>query len=1689
MVWQVEFAPACGIDEQDHGYLIDALCDVAVLDSEGAGAADGDAPKGYWPAGVHTVTVLRRLAGGRSGSEVLEIEVGVKRAAVFRQVAKLMSHDEAKREWQAFTALARKHDDTLYVPIVAVSRSVIDEQYAVDFKRHVVVYAHVRDRDQNTEGTVRSLEDVVVEAIENPDATEQGVATLSAMMSTLRNKLYRQATSASEQLLRQENWSLGPNVVLKVDAIDAPEQGPVRLVDGNPGPKELKRPAVTSSDLMQASTAPPGRGRILGPGDTVRLMLNRATVPRRAAGEPQVVSGAFNSVRVHVELTGSAGAVTDVAGLIGERPLDVYATVRYTRAQQWSQLFSAGLRTRGDFAETAHLLQYDGMTVGHPMAALAGVLSASAEARTTSHVHGDLNPRNIMFCEKNPYLIDFASFSTDGYLLSDLAWMEVCTLRDCVAPALSWADLVRLQRYLALLTVVTPLWGADAVAAAAAFLVESVAAEAPVLSRCLALLWALRLGVWKTVPDDDREAWPRHYFQHLALAACRTFKWDAGQQSEQQIGASTAVAGVASECLGAAYRSFFDRWTVGQARLARDMLLGNPDELSWPSADLLTAALVAAGVERPRRAGSPARRVTERLFGGPLAPTVEELQRHCRDKEFDSTQHFRDFTYIPLEGRVLAHGEPYVQQGEGALTVAPKTCLDLLAQHDVAVLVADSGSGKSVVVRELKMRMMNAFAKNADPTAAADTPCCLPLSVSAVRLSIELPGASDPAPAAVLRALIQVPDEVSQDRLERLLEIGAVHLTVDDLHKVELRHRRSVTSWLKDLHVRYQQVRIVVCQRGGDYRPEVFGWPAVVLHKVREQPARAFIADELRKRHPNEWQAEFARLEELLFKDPSAVALRELAGRPLFLKMLVRHFVDTGDLPTNPGVLVHAYLERMLKTGEHVIPVVQQKEMLNKLVSRLGDAGALSREEAVQVIEDPARADAEQDLQTLLSTTAVQQDASRVTFCNPLVQALCAASVLLDDAQDGAPSVTDRIRTFGWRDAALFLVADPHADPETVASVLQTAVEANPWYGAMLLQAAPEDAVPQVRQAFLEAQHAVLRSVTSGRPAWRRSAYALAKYGAPSAMDVLERVALDQESAPQAVKAALDGLVMMHQWFVPDATTALKEVLCGLLDPPPGRSVGDSVSVRALRSIQAAGLTSLTGHAWSRLEQPGSSWEVTSQAWDTLVQLEVVPSRALRAVYAQACARRLSEIDRELGFTAATEAAERRNEERLFLLQQLAAEGDLETLLAYRFRAGLAECPDWREMLDEAARALQAGSPQSVLAGALLDPEMFGAGPEGWKDLLTQPNEHLAVIGAHRLLSDGRVLGAPLLEEIGAAPASAKRLSIVAAFVHCLPSDDQGVLERLLEPVLAALTAEFIDPVSALVSAAGTLDHDLGLRLALQVQQALIKHGLEQQAVHWPWCTTWRGVLPLRAETALFVDEQGIGSPSLTSLLGSVDVLLDAPYVQPMVLSPTVRQQLLSLQPESPEGVAAHQFVMLAASAGLHEALPFVHEVAASQYNVSTVITHSHGEHGLVRVSLAAHATTAIGYLGRLALLEDLMLEADGAEQALHQMAYETDALHPSMERARLVGLGYWGNWRDLLVALSPEDPVLTAAARNIVNHWLPGPRDRMGEACFHSIGKWTTQALESGKLPASEQAVLTQIRDSAETRLGRYVR
>ncbi|MEV6485953.1 hypothetical protein [Streptomyces sp. NPDC051576] len=1683
MGWQVAFAPGCGINTDDEDEIRDALLDVAVGDGEDESVCMQD---GVWPKNVRSVTVLRRLAGGRSGSEVLEIEV-MRAAATSLQVAKLMPHRDAVDEWAAYRELAASLDSTLFVPIVAVSASVRNPKIATTFERHVVIYSHVRDRDPDAQGVVRSLEDVWTSALQDSHRFEEAISVVTGLMETLARKLYRDKVSKDGDLAG-ENGRLGCDLSLSVDEIGEQINGLVPLVDGNPDEEDMRSDVLKSGRVLRASTSPPGAARSLAVGGRTRLRLDEVEV------EGTTVSGRFKSTRVRVALTGTA--------VVGGRPsreirsgsaLDVFGRVTSVRSQEWSELLGTAFADGPGFREVHDRLEYQGVAADHPMKSLYDTLESASAARTHSAVHGDLNPRNILFCGSNPYLIDFASFRKDAYTLSDTAWMEVCVLRDCVAGRLRWQDLVLLQRYLGLLTLVLPLWGSAAADRAEQDLAGRHRDSAPELSRCLSLLWAVRRGIWQCVPPENQAAFPVHYFQHLMLAACRTFKWKADAEDFPRVIAAAAAAGVACENLSPRCGDLFVRWGEEETAAACEVLLAHGSGADWPSGDLLCAAVLAA-----EKAGNQEQITAWRqaaagcLAAGPLSEAVDALDRCCQDAECrDPDCEGRaggGFVYIPLEGHALGPGEPFVQQGQGALSLASRDSLELLAAQEAVVLLGESGSGTTVVARQLRKRLLASGEADFDRLVGGATACArLPLIVSAPQLSQRLSRRS--SAAAVLREVSGLPEPLSEERLSRLMALGLVHLTVDALHKVDPRWRGEVLDWLRDLRIEAPRVRIVLCQRAHNYDPGTLGWPAVALHKVRERPARRFLAEVLRVLAPQDWQKKLEQLQERLFVDPDTAALRDLAGKPQFLWMLVKHFAETGDIPANPGVLARKYLLRQLESSNHASEVERKLRLLRELVACLGDSGALSRQEALRVITDHGTGDAEGTLASLLTTSVIHEESSRITFCNPLVQAYCAASVLQQYPADEVDEVTSRILKHSWRDAAQMLVAEPGTAHEVVAAVVKKGVAANSLYGAMLLQAAPEDAVAGTREEFLRHQSSVLQSANSGLPAWRRSAYALARYGSQSALDALESASLQHDGVPEAVEAALDGLVMMHQWFVPGATARLQAVLTRLLDPPAGVCVDERVVARSLRCVQVASLNGLAAHVLSKLV-PGTGWAVVSQAWETLRHLGVEPTRPLRRTYAEACSGRLKQVDALLRSTARTDTASALNDERMALLELLAAEGSIETLLGYRFRIGLAEHPRWRDLLRTAAGAQQSQSPTNVLADAVLDDHEPGSrpGPERWRALLTRDNEQLSVIAGHHILAEGLRLNIADLREILQRPTPA-RLSLASAAVSCLPPGEHSALDELLEPFLDSLTSDFADAVASFVTAAIALDQGTGLRLALRVQDAMAKQGLEQEALHWPWAMTWRRALPPRAEMRFFMREQEFDDHARIALLGSADVLLDAPWVQPVALTPQEQRDLMKLRPTSPDGVSAHQFVLMAASAGLHQALPFACQVAESEHNINVVITHSHGQHGLVEVTLAAHAVTAVGYLGRLALMEDsLALDAEEAEALLRGMARDTPSMHPSMERARLIGLGYWGHWDELLASLEGADPILLSAARNLIGQWLPGPRESRSDQYFARIAHSISRKLRSGSYTAAAQAVLTDIRDGIEDRLGRYV-
>ncbi|MFE1928173.1 hypothetical protein ACFW91_37185 [Streptomyces asoensis] len=1678
---KVTFDPVCGFDDETEGDVKDALLNVAVS-SDAHASEQHCRDQGVWPADVQSVKVHGRLSGGRGGADVLKILVTRKNKASSLQAAKLMPYDEALKEWTAYQTLRETFDSNLYVPVVAVSKGVHANR-GQEAPCSVVVYRHVSAWN-HAPGELEALEDLVTAAVTSPAPAdlESCLTTLSTVLDSLSANLYHTAQCELTDL-EAENRELGDDLKVTVDKIEG-TGARLRLVYGNPQPGQTF-PRPTSSDVLRSSTSPPGSGRTLQVDERADFTLEGVV---RKDG---MVRGTFHGTQVQVELADSAMLPEQLKKVRAGQTVEVQGKLTSVRAERWSAFLRKHFGDGNGFTEdgSSRTLQFEGVTIDHPLGALHSLLVADAEPRMRTAVHGDLNPRNVILSGRVPYLIDSATFSPEGFTLADVTWLETCILRDAMAAHLSFADMVRLQRYLGLLTLLRPSWSESALASAVEVLEQATAEDNPTLARCLLILWRLRSGIWSVVPSECRAPWSRHYFQHVVLSACRTFKWDSLEEPER-VRVTAAAAGVACGFLGT--EGALSHWPRQDLDLAAQVLLCG--DQSDPVTEGLLVQAAAAGDPALRN------RVIKRLSTGSLREARRILHERFSAAGQSETADWGDDAYIDMEGRQLAPGEPHVRQGNGALTVQARDCLTLLTQSPVMMLIAEPGGGKSRIAREFRLRA----------TATHDTDCpeaLLPLHATAEQIMSFLQQRQG-RERTVMKFLLQLADvaeALTERRLEQLVSLGVVHLTVDELHDVAEQDQRKILAWIRRLSSNQPRLRLLVCQRAGDFHPAVLKWPTVVVHKVRESAARAYATEVLRRRLPECWQDPLRELDNRLFADPAAGALRDWAGKPHPLRLLVHHLAKSGQVPANVGGLLRTYLERLLHTAAASAPLSNLLTVLGKLAEELGSAGSLSREQATAVLHramaglDASSLDVEQMLQMLVHSSVIMESGERIRFRDPLLQAYCAAIALQQYPADQVPLVRERILRHGWRDTAVFLVADENTDPGCVLAVVTAGVEASPWYGALLLQAAPQRCTQEVHHAFLHQQQEVLRSPYSGAPAWKRSAYALAKYGVPSAQDVLVKIACLPQSPGEAAQAALDGLVMMHQWSVPGATPRLTDVVSTLLDPGKGARAEVGVTVRALRSIQVARLAELAGFAWAQVT-PGRPWEVVSQAWQALRQLGLRPDRIRRRAYTAGCTSRLGAIDEALRTAADTGTADALNAERLQVLEELAAAGDVETLLKYRFRAGLAECPAWAEMLQQAVTTRRTGEGATSAVAALLDQSTLhavGMDSARWKRLLVFGDEGVCAMAAHYILAARDVVSVELLSEV-AAQRSARSLSVVAAFVHCLPPEGHKALEQLLEPFLTGMDAAMVEAVSSFVSAAETLNQDTGRRLALRVQHALAQQGLAQEALHWPWCTTWRRALPPRAEIPLFLGEQSRlrswrsegPDAALLSLVGSADVLLDAPYVKPMSLAPDLRRRLGDLKPSTADGPAAHQFVLLAASAGLPEELPFIRQVAGDEYNQQTVIRHAHGIHGLVEVTLAAHAVTAIGYLGMLAALDDPDLDAAAITGPLEEMGRDTGDMHPSMERARLVALGYWGQLAPLLGALcAREDPILASSVRNIVNHWLPGPRTSTGpDPYFTKVAESLSVEMSVKQLPSQTRALLTELRIGIEDRLGRYV-
>ncbi|MFD0317555.1 hypothetical protein [Streptomyces flavalbus] len=1682
---EVRFPPGCGIPAEKEPEIEWLLL----------GIGTGDGP-GRLPSPVHGVEVVRQISGGRSGAQVLEIKVlrGSPESEVW-YVVKLQDAGVAWAEWRAYRAHMSELKAAYLTEITAVSESLLDDAEPDAGERAAVVYLHVSERMGEPGLPLVTLEQLAHRAMAgSPDAARRAELLVDRLLRRLRATLSRAARPhPTSRRLRRLNPRLGTDLVVELDP------------DANPGDAVRN---VFPADLVAASCS-------AGPGtDDPRFAVGSwISVPVRGGRHKDgvLVVHPSEDTRIEVRPAAEAARALAVSDVRPDGTCQVRGPLRArvvsTRALRHWDLVRE-LLGDGEVSREARGLRLGEQLIGHPFARLWSILCDDTDGWVSATVHDDLNPRNVLTADDEgadrkvskaddqPFLIDHARADGDLPLLGDPAWLEVNLLRTVVAPVLSRAELVRLNRRLA---VACRYGGTDGTNGEA----TPDDGESDAFRVAFGLLWRVRAAARDGYPPEGRQPWWREYLAQLTLAACRTLKWSRADQDAHGVTAALVAAGVAGEFLGGE-ADRFAYWPPGElydvaARVLPGLDPERPDELG------LLLELLAALDQRP---------------GGRSQATVREAVRAACDRAVrvlcaaagEQRLHrllLGRTAYIALHGSVTGPepGPP-----------SPGDALRLAAAHESVTVVGRAGAGKSTLLGELEYLYVRAVTgETTDPAL----PPRMPLSTHAADLAAALgtPGGY----GEVLARACTAGAQLGAATCARLLVLRGIQLLVDGLDEVPPPRRAAVLRWLRELRTAHRDTPVVLCQRTSAYATAAAAGPLPVpvltLHPVTTEQARRYAAERLPGGTAAPWFAS-------LLDDGrrgggtggsgtggggtgeglAASGLPELLHTPLFLWMAVESHGQAEAPPGTAGDLFAVFTTWYLTERHHRhqtgagpdsrFTAEERLDVLESVAEQLVEHGPVPLARMAPRLAE-VRPDWRDVLDEVVATQFLDVSHGLVRFRHELFQAYCAGRVLARLAARDEAELLRRVLRFEWQEPARMLVGLPDVGADVRERVWRCAARADARYAAWLMREAPT--VPdELTREFLARQRAVLGTASAAVEEWDRAAVALTLLRTDAAWSALGEVAGSADAAPGAAVACLRamGAAVRGDGAPPgrgDGGDAARAALRGAVAAVLGRAAPVAVEAAAVRAVGQGRLVALSGYLTERVDA-GRPWPVVREAAAALEALGVELTPVARAARDAACRARLAAADREAReATRLTDGAAlaRERGELLAVVARSDAPDALELLLEHRFQPGLADLPHWSRLLSDAARQRRATAAADPLAGLLLT-DTRGDGQRRALDAFAQGSDREAVAAAHRLLSDGEVPPRDLLDVVGP-DSSGPRLLAAAAVVEGLAAAELGLAEQLVRGLVdrpRAADPQWLEGLAALVGAVGQQSRVLHVRL-LHAAARVVAAGGPALAMRGPWAQAYYAAdIDHEVLAALLEHDDEDGHQLALDHMSGMDFLLTAVgRPEPLTLTPGARARVLAYQPDASAASPADvlRFVQAVAYAGITEAEPFVAAVARSEEAARTLVTFGHSHHGVVELALSAHAVTAVGWFGRLAgerRQPDVMRRA---HSWLRQL--DTRGRHPSVERARLVGLGLLGDWLPVLRGLEPGDPVLHEAATAVVLHWLPVPWETSPPDDPRSVAAWLTERLASGEVTSGEvKDVLAGMVTALSRRLGRYI-
>jgi hypothetical protein len=1685
-----------GLDCDRHAEIESVLRRVAVGDGEGR-----------WHDPVDSIIVSRQLGGGRSGADVFEVVIrrGTRDG---RRVAKIGPRDGMAREWDAYKKHLLTKPNALCAPIEAVTTGLLDAGTGDAEEREAVIYDHAAEFAGERSAPV-TLEDVASDACSGrTESVEVAVKAVRDLLRKASTIIYADPQIApGKTSLQALNPTLGPDLVVCVDRIG----GHGRLQYREPLPEVLRKQRRYPRQVMEASLGhDPGEEAAIRPGSELRLLHLRS----RRHGD--VLLGEGDNITVEIRPATAGGMDQRLRDFAEHAELDLHGKVLETRAGQCRRRIEYFLPA---LEQLPRGISVDGTRTRDPFAALHQVITESAPGRVRSLVHGDLNPRNVLLVEGQPYLIDFAHMANDQPLLGDFAWLETCLLRHAIASNIDWPDLLYLQRLLATGSRVLALLARhrDAGDPVGDRLIELLEAERPNLVAPFRIIWAIRSQASEVYPPASGRPWWRDYLAMITWAAHRTLKWPDEDQSPAMVQAAVASAGVAAEWLVPAnpYRNWPEKNLLAMARHVAPVL---------PATKPGTVEMVGeimAEVDRRRADDANVKAVLEQVR---IAIVREFFTADARATLVGLEQEHGVFVnisaYMGLEGQpepdwgdtpkgesaasywptlldspAWAFGDHRWEPGQfpQLMSRSPQggEALDLLAQQDEVVMLGDAGSGKTTIARELQYRLAALIAVDPDrrPRMPKGLVPRMPVVVRASDVARRLTqwDPEDPASTAGV-----VPAIAGIDTSAPFLAVGALHVTVDGFNELSSDEKQSVAKWIVAMRRSYPRTPMVACHRAFGYG-SLLPFPILALQKVTIEQARGYLINWLRAQQVPDYHRRASELAGMLLDHPENEQIRDLAQTPLFLWMIAEHFAQTETLPTSLGQLFdefsHLYLEERHHAGEETPTfefTYEQKAPVLELIARtLVERGVteLAEGEVRAIIASIRQPRWRQLLHEIVGSEMLQREDSVLRFVHQSFQEYFGARVLAREATENKAEFRVRVLTFAWQESCRILLGFAGDQEELVAMVVETAINVDPLLAARLLRAAetpPSSAIAR----FLQIQETTLRDPAAGEYAVERAATALADYGSPAAREVLTGVAADPTSPTTARAAALAALLDMHRQVRfervrPELRAAATRAVTTMLTPETPAELREL----AARSAGEAELYSV-GLSVAELIDEEQPWNVVRAAFGALAALDVALTPRVAARYRSAAERRLLRIE-EIDLPAASTTAlmQALQDERLELLEKLSDASPIGLLLKRRFCFEIAS--DLALLVDTAAAA-ERPVPNNGLAWEILT----GDGEaDDWLRAYAEGDDLVAAAAAHRLLRDAPDRAADLIARTSPADPRGKLLAAAEALRTAGPGDHLATVEHLIQELVPVADEDRIEPLAALASALAEVDEVRGIRSKTFATMALVEAG-NPLAYVWPWFRAWlQGPVPadVTIDELLLGDEVSVEVAIFLAGAAQMPFLSEASEAYVVDLSEAARLRLLEASGDETNTRKAYRWSSAVAATNETRALPFIVRMASDPALATTIAKRSFRSTGFIEEPRIAAILRTVGYLGRKA-------HDDGDQNAAsiaHQLLSSVNVVdaHPSVATARLLGLGYLGDWEPLLSALPPADDLAHLAAHNVVAIWTPGPYTPKLNEDPEAIARWIDRKLSATPdMDPSVRSTLQEIKHEIESKLARYV-